>query len=36
MNIGQAFEVAFNRMKEKNWEKIYVLVDIHDTVQRAC
>ena len=22
MNIGKAFEVAFNRMKEKNWEKI--------------
>ena len=23
-------------MKERNWEKIYVLVDIHDTVLRAC
>jgi hypothetical protein len=23
-------------MKERNWEKIYVLVDIHDTVFEAC
>ena len=36
MDIGKAFEVAFNRMKEKNWEKIYVVVDIHDTILRAC
>ena len=36
MNIGKAFAVAFNRMKEKNREKIYVVVDIHDTVLRAC
>ena len=28
MDIGKAFEVAFNRKKEKNWEKIYVVVDI--------
>ena len=36
MNIAQAFHVAFNRMTEKNWEKIYVMVDIHDTILRAC
>ena len=36
MDIGKAFEVAFNRKKEKNWEKIYVVVDIHDTILRAC
>ena len=35
MDIGKAFEVAFNRKKEKNWEKIYVVVDIHDTILRA-
>ena len=35
MNIAKAFEVAFNRKKEKNWEKIYVVVDIHDTILRA-
>ena len=23
-------------MREKNWEKIYVAVDIHDTILRAC
>lgn len=36
MDIAKAFEVAFNRKKEKNWEKIYVVVDIHDTILRAC
>lgn len=36
MNIKKAFEVAFNRKRQKNWEKIYVIVDIHDTVLRAC
>ena len=36
MDIGKAFEVAFNRKNEKNWEKIYVVVDIHDTILRAC
>ena len=36
MDITKAFEVAFNRKIEKNWEKIYVVVDIHDTILRAC
>ena len=36
MDIKKAFEAAFSRMKEKNWEKIYVAVDIHDTILRAC
>ena len=36
MDIKKAFEAAFCRMKEKNWEKIYVAVDIHDTILRAC
>ena len=36
MDIAKAFEVAFNRKIEKNWEKIYVVVDIHDTILRAC
>ena len=36
MDITRAFEVAFNRKKEKNWEKIYVIVDIHDTILKAC
>lgn len=36
MNIEKSFDVAFKRMKERNWEKIYVLVDIHDTVFEAC
>lgn len=35
MNIIKSFETAFKRMKEKNWDKIYVLVDIHDTVFEA-
>ena len=36
MDISRAFEVAFNRKIEKNWEKIYVVVDIHDTILHAC
>ena len=31
MDIRKAFDAAFTRMREKNWEKIYVAVDIHDT-----
>ena len=36
MGLKKAFDAAFNRMREKNWEKIYVVVDIHDTILRAC
>ena len=36
MDIVQAFNNAFKRKKEKKWEKIYVLVDIHDTIFPAC
>lgn len=36
MNIEKSFDAAFKRMKDRNWEKIYVLVDIHDTVFEAC
>lgn len=36
MDILTAFRAAFERKKEKNWEKIYVLVDIHDTILKAC
>ena len=35
MNIVRSFETAFKRMKEKGWNKIYILVDIHDTVFEA-
>ena len=36
MGITKAFEAAFRRKEEKGWEKIYVVVDIHDTILRAC
>ena len=36
MDIKKAFDAAFIRMREKDWEKIYVAVDIHDTILRAC
>lgn len=36
MNIEKSFDGAFKRMKDRYWEKIYVLVDIHDTVFEAC
>ena len=34
--IIRAFKSAFKRKKEQGWEKIYVLVDIHDTIFKAC
>jgi hypothetical protein len=36
MNIEKSFDRAFERMRQRNWEKIYVLVDIHDTIFEAC
>ena len=36
MSIEKSFDAAFKRMKDRNWEKIYVLVDIHDTILKAC
>jgi hypothetical protein len=35
MSIEKSFDNAFKRMKDRNWEKIYVLVDIHDTIFEA-
>lgn len=36
MDIRNSFDRAFERMHQRNWEKIYVLVDIHDTIFKAC
>lgn len=36
MSITTAFKNAFERKIEKNWDKIFVLVDIHDTILKAC
>lgn len=36
MSIENSFDRAFARMRRRNWEHIYVLVDIHDTVFKAC
>ena len=36
MSIQKAFEAAFRRKLEKAWDKIYVVVDIHDTILQAC
>ena len=36
MDIRKAFDNALKRMKEKSWEEIYILVDIHDTILKAC
>ena len=36
MSVIKSFENAFQRMRDKNWDKIYVLVDIHDTIFEAC
>lgn len=32
MDIITAFDSAFAKMQERNWDNIYVLVDIHDTI----
>ena len=32
MNIVKAFEQAFKRAKEKNWDYIYILIDLHGTI----
>lgn len=32
MDIIKSFENAFDKKKSKGWDKIYVLVDIHDTI----
>ena len=34
--IIRAFDSAFTRKEEQGWEKMYVLVDIHDTIFKAC
>ena len=36
MDIRNSFDRAFARMHRRNWEHIYVLVDIHDTIFEAC
>lgn len=36
MDISKAFAAAFERKILKNWDRIYVAVDIHDTILRAC
>jgi hypothetical protein len=36
MDIIGAFEAAFNRAKTQNWDYIVVLIDIHDTIFKAC
>lgn len=36
MNLTRSFDIAFKKMKERGWNKIYVLVDIHDTIFEAC
>lgn len=32
MSILKAFETAIRKKKERNWDVIYVMVDIHDTI----
>lgn len=36
MNIIKVFEAAFKRMEEKNWDCIYVMVDVHGTIFKPC
>lgn len=34
-SIGKAFAKAWIRKLENNWDKIYVLVDLHDTILKG-
>lgn len=34
--ITEIFEREFKKMKERGWDKIFVLVDLHDTIFKAC
>ena len=36
MNIIKSFKNAFDRMAEKEWDTVYVLVDLHGTIFRPC
>lgn len=36
MNIIKSFQNAFDRMVEKEWDTVYVLVDLHGTIFRPC
>lgn len=35
MNIYKAIENSFKRAKEKNWDYVVFLIDIHDTIFKA-
>ena len=35
MDIVGAFEKAFLDKEKNNWDKIYVLVDVHDTIMQG-
>lgn len=34
--IDHSIKAAYDRMIERKWDKIYVLVDIHNTIFRPC
>ena len=36
LGLEYSFDNAFNKMRARNWEKIYVLVDLHDTILKGC
>ena len=36
MNIIKSFKNALDRMAEKEWDTVYVLVDLHGTIFRPC
>ena len=34
--ITKAFQSAYQKKVERGWDRIYVLVDIHDTIFHSC
>ena len=35
MDITKTIDIAYQKAKEKNWDNIYVAVDIHDTIVKG-
>lgn len=36
MNIVKTLETAFSTKVRKNWDRIYIAIDIHDTIFKGC
>jgi hypothetical protein len=35
MNMKKLFDKAFSTMKSRGWERIYILIDVHDVIMKS-